>query len=113
MESKSILSLMFIHRMENPEQEFKPGENRFEAELSHATYDAYESDWDELLHDLGSAGTQELDTLLSSGSLTGEQKTNYINKLDAIATVVDAAGDFEQKTRVLQTIENLQKKLVE
>lgn len=98
--------------MANPEQEFKPGDNRFESELSHATYDAYEGDWNELLHDLGSAGAQELDALLSSGILTGEQKTSYINRLDAIATVADAAEDFEQKARVLQTIEDLKRKLI-
>lgn len=97
--------------MANPEEEFKPGDNRFEAELSHALYDAGENDWDEVVAELDSEAQEALDGLLKSGVLTDEKRILYTNKLDQVVEIANAAGEFDQKARVLKTIDNLKVKL--
>ncbi len=92
--------------MPTPEDEFSPGANRVEAEISHCMHDAETKNWNELNSDLNELA-RELDTALAAMSLTDENKVDYEAKLTALERLVKSEPDFEQREDIMTAIKKM------
>jgi len=96
--------------MADQEEEFTRGANRFVDELSHAVADIEAQNWNEVESDLGSEAARELDKLIESGTLTDENKVQYVEQLDGLKNSLPQE-DFPMKEKILSAIEYLRGQL--